>query len=177
MISERSLLAGVAISVSCLLATGCGDATPTGATEQPIRAAVASSPRTLLPCPSAASLSASATIGRGGGVLAAGGSLLVVPAGAVRNPVELTFTVPASDIMRVDIAAKGAVHFVFERPVWVSIDYSRCPLRVVARRRIGVWYIDGHTTRLIEYMGGYTHPGRARATFSTSHLSTYALAY
>jgi hypothetical protein len=178
--SSRSLrYAGTACTTLTILVAGCDslqdDPTAPGPQIARVAPRVSSRPQ-LVPCPSTETSSASATVGPDGGVLTAAGSSILIPPGAVREPTDFTLTVPASDILEVDIAARDRDHFRFVGRVWVTVDYSRCPSSEVAGHRLGVWYIDPVTRELLEYRNVYLGAGRTTATFFTSHLSTYALA-
>ena len=132
-------------------------------------------PQSLLYCPSARSMQASATIGRDGGVVGVGGFSMRVPGGAVSDPTRFTLQVPASQYLEVEISAEGQKHYQFQRAVMVTLDYSRCALDLRAGD-FSAWYIDSDTKEPLANMGGHDDRGRRRITFFTNHLSGYAIA-
>jgi hypothetical protein len=99
-----------------------------------------------------------------------------VPAGAVLVPTLIQVTTPASRYMEVDISVPGVEHFVFELPVTVTIDYGRCSRSDLDKAQLTAWYIDSETKALLEAMGGVDDKVARTVTFTTPHLSGYALA-
>ena len=182
---HRSSLFRAALSVGLITAlAACADTGPTAPSAASSRVATpslaASRPANkppLLVCPGGRLQQASAVIGPSGGTLALGGHLMVVPEGAVPEPIEFTMTVPPSRYMEVDISAAGVEHYVFERPVAVVIDYTRCRGPQLPTSAVSVWYIDGLRKELLENMGGVDDRYSRRVQFSTNHLSSYAIAY
>lgn len=129
-----------------------------------------------LACPSSVAQSTSAVIGPRGGVLTIGGSALAVPPGAVPAATNFTFTLPASDLMQVEVHADGVEHYVFKRPVAVTVDYSRCAAATDAiPQSFGAWYFDPQTRKGLQFMGGVDIRALHRVVFATSHLSGYAI--
>ena len=129
----------------------------------------------LIECPTTTSLSADATIGPLGGTLSLGGMQVVLPLGAVLQPTHLVLTVPASRYMEIDVSVPGTDHFLFEKPIIVTIDYSRCDA-AVTRAALSAWHIDGTTNELLEQMLSIDDKLNHRVVFTTGHLSVYALA-
>lgn len=130
----------------------------------------------LLVCPSTESYTASATIGRDGGSLTAGGMTISLPAKAVNRPTLFTMTVPASQYVEVEIVAESDAHFNFDKRVSITMDYSRCN-DDLSERPLSAWHIDTKSKALLKQMHGRTDRRDARVTFGTDHLSGYALAW
>ena len=165
------------------LVAGCGDLTTEPAAGSPARRAALSTaggtgPK-LLECPSAApAQQGKALIGVLGGTVAAGGTRMVAPAGAVLRLTPFEVVVPQSQYMEVDVHATGLLSFLFKRPVSITIDYSRCaPDALPAGATPRAVYIDGETKQILEDMGGVVDRAARTITFSTGHLSGYAVAY
>jgi hypothetical protein len=78
--------------------------------------------------------------------------------------------------MEVDITANDLASFLFQSAVTVTIDYSRCPTSVTAGKTLTVWHINPQTKQLLTNMGGVNDAGLRRITFTTDHLSGYAIA-
>ncbi len=139
------------------------------------RAAATVANPSLLACPVDTSASASAVIDRRGGKISVGNFSLRVPPHAVRTPTLITFNVPASPYLEVEIHAAGTQHYQFERSVRIVLDYSRCA-NSVRPSTLDAWYIDSSTKSMITPMRGFNDRGRERLVFWTDHLSGYALA-
>jgi hypothetical protein len=134
------------------------------------------SPRLLI-CPSLLpTVSVSGTLDALGGTLSAGAVRLEVPAGALAEPTLLAVAVPPSLFMETRLDAVGIEHFVFQQPVTVTIDYSRCS-RVPQGATLRAVYIDPITKRIREDMGGTVDADAHTLTFTTGHFSSYAVAY
>ncbi|HEU4564449.1 MAG TPA: hypothetical protein VFS05_07370 [Gemmatimonadaceae bacterium] len=130
----------------------------------------------LLVCPADTTLTTSGIIGPLGGTLQVGGASITLPPGAVLAPTPFTLTVPASRYMEVEIHAGDAEHFVFVIPATIAISYARCQGEVTAASPLRAWYIDSVTNALLELMGGQDDRAARRVTFTTGHLSGYAIA-
>jgi hypothetical protein len=79
--------------------------------------------------------------------------------------------------MEVDIRANNFTSFLFNSPISVSIDYSRCDPASTDGRALSVWHIDEQSKALLQNMGGVNDPVARKITFSTPHLSGYAIAF
>jgi hypothetical protein len=130
----------------------------------------------IVECPASETHSTSAWIGPLGGSLSLDGSSVTVPLGAVLVPTFITMTIPAGNYMQVDVSAAGVDHYVFERPVTMTIDYSRCTRTDIDLRPLSIWYIDSSTHELLENMGGTDDKIARKVTFGTPHLSGYVIA-
>lgn len=130
----------------------------------------------LLECPSNQTTTTSAIVGLLGGVIKLGGTSITVPSGALTAPTLLQVTVPASRYMEIDVTAVGFTSFLFQQPVSVTIDYSRCTRNDIDQKTLHVWHIDPVTKQLLEDMGGTDDKASRQITFSTGHLSGYAVA-
>lgn len=159
----------VAILLASVL-SACADITP------PEQAALNGSSSRLVECPINTTKSTSGLIGPLGGTLLLDGHAVVIPAGAVPALTEFKLTVPASRFVEVQITAKGQEHFVFDAPIAGVISYARCTRSDIDNVPLSVWYIDGETKALLENMGGLDDKLTRTVTFSTGHLSSYAVA-
>lgn len=112
-----------------------------------------------------------------GGSLTLAGTTVTVPAGAVSLPTSFVVTIPASQFMEIEVHALGLDSFIFATPATITIDYSRCSTSNVDTEPLSAWHIDVTTKELLEDMGGSDDKLLNRFTFSTGHLSGYALAY
>jgi hypothetical protein len=61
--------------------------------------------------------------------------------------------------------------------VSVAIDYSRCSAAEANKAPLSVWHIDSQTGQLLEPMGGVDDKSTHSITFTTGHLSGYAVAF
>lgn len=130
----------------------------------------------LIECPSTETSTTSAVVGLLGGVIQLGGTSITIPSGALATPTLLQVTIPASRYMEIDVTAVGFTSFLFQQPVSVTIDYSRCTRSDLDQQTLHVWHIDPVTKQLLDDMGGTDDKASKRITFSTGHLSGYAVA-
>ena len=132
--------------------------------------------RRLIECPKQQPDTNSGLIGVLGGTVAAAGSSISLPQGALLGATLIKMTVPASTYMEVDVTANGLLTFLFLKPVTITIDYSRCPSSVTAGKTLSVWHINTQTKVLIRNMNGVNDPLQRKMSFTTDHLSGYAIA-
>ena len=169
--TATKLLIGLAFS----FAAACADsATSVTAVHDPL--AAASSSPVLVECPTDDLVQSSGLVTPLGGTVSAGGTTITVPPGAVLLPTTITVTVPPSQFMEVDITANDASSFVFQLPVTVSLSYARCTRSDIEKDALSVWYIDSATKALLQNMGGGDDKTARTVTFTTDHLSGYAVA-
>ena len=144
----------------------------------PGAATVTASDPQLLVCPTADTHIARATIGPEGGWLGVRGASITIPPGAVPSPTAFELIVPASPYMEIEINAVGADSYTFAQPATVTINYARCPDDAAPPGALlkGV-YIDLVTNQVLAVMGGQDDKSNHKITFSTGHLSGYAVAY
>jgi hypothetical protein len=169
-LARRTLLATLLAAV----VAGCGDSGTAGPVGAPQHSLLA--PLSFVACLTAEELTATDTILPDvGGTVAVGRTSITVPPGAVLEPTAITLTIPASAIAEVRITANGKEHLTFQRPVSVTIDYGHCGGLTLGLLPVSVWYIDEVTRQLLEYMGGVDDKHSRTITFSTGHLSGYAI--
>jgi len=131
---------------------------------------------TLISCPTTTAQSVTQHIGLSGGVLALGNTRVVIPFGAVLVPEDFTLTIPESPYAEIRVRAGSAEHYLFQQPVLMSIDYSRCASPELDQRALSVWNIDEDSRALLEQMTGVDLKLTHTITFTTIHLSGYAVA-
>jgi hypothetical protein len=183
------MLYRIAFSLAAIALVGCSDValpgpgpgrigtdtTQTDTTQQtPDTTGI--SQRRLIECPTTQAVASAVFIGVLGGVVSAAGSSILIPPAALLSSTLITFTVPASTFMEVDITANNLASFLFRANVIVAIDYSRCPTSVTEGKTLTVWQINPQTKALIQNMNGVNDPAQRRMTFTTDHLSGYAIA-
>lgn len=171
MQSHRRGFVTIAILASAV-AGACVEA-PTSVTP-PARSDVLASGPKFVACSDRTPSSTVATVGPLGGLLSVAGHSISIPAGAVLAPTLFTIEVPQSDIAEVEIHAVGVEHFLFEVPVTVTMSYAGC--NASENSQLSVWYIDRATRERLEYMGGSVDRSARTVTFTTGHLSGYAIA-
>ena len=130
----------------------------------------------LIQCPTNQAATATAVVGPLGGLVDVGGTSIQIPAGALLSPATVTVTIPESQFMEIDISVEGVEHFIFELPVVVTLSYARCNRSNFDTTPLSVWYINGETNELLEPMGGIDDKLLKTITFTTGHLSGYAVA-
>ncbi|HYC50705.1 MAG TPA: hypothetical protein VEB19_06315 [Gemmatimonadaceae bacterium] len=163
--------AGIAILVACTAPEITG---VRGSDEAATR--TLSGPANLIECPSSGSVSGSRLITPLGGLLSVGGVSISIPVGALLTNSLVTVTVPESRYLEVDISVEGHEHFIFELPVVVTMSYARCSRSNINLRPLSAWYIDSETKAPLENMGGLDNKLLRTVTFTTGHLSGYAIA-
>jgi hypothetical protein len=167
-----SLVAGLAVSLAA-----CADQGITGPTAQVSAKRDKGRTPPLLVCPVHRTQEASAVIGPAGGTLAVGRSVMVVPQGAVSEPTEFTMTIPKSQYLEVEIDAAGYDHYLFDAPVSITLDYTRCKGQKFQDAPLSAWYIDSGSKEPLAEMAGVDERPSRLLTFWTDHLSGYAAAY
>jgi hypothetical protein len=130
----------------------------------------------LLECPTNTTLQTQATVGLLGGVVQLGGTVVSIPVGALLEPTTIVVTIPASRYMEIDVSVPGTTSFLFQQPIAVTIDYSRCQRNNISLAPLQVWHIDLTTNTLLEEMPSIDSKLTQTITFTTGHLSGYALA-
>jgi hypothetical protein len=172
----RGMRRGIAVLAAVVAATvSCGEPRATTGVGRP-RSDRSSLPN-LLQCPTNQTQSSQALVGVLGGTVQVGGTSITIPAGALSVPTLITVTVPASQYVEIDVRANDLLSFLFNAPVSVTIDYSRCTRANIANDTLSVWHIDPSTNTLLEDMGGVDDKTHETITFSTGHLSGYAVAF
>jgi hypothetical protein len=112
-----------------------------------------------------------------GGTVSLGGTAVRIPVGALAAATTITLTVPASQYMEIEVTANNLTSFVFQQAVSVTIDYSRCSAAEASKSPLSVWHINTQTKQLLENMGGVDDKTTHSITFTTGHLSGYAVAF
>jgi len=160
-----------------LASAGCGE---NGGTEPetPSEALFSAGP-SLIQCPTSETLRSLPTLALPlvETIVSVGGTSITIPAGAVLSPTLITVTVPASKYMEISVRANDLAHFIFQQPVEVTIDYSRCTRSDIDRAPVEAWYINAVTKQMLEDMDGVDDKATRRITFRTGHLSNYAVAF
>lgn len=157
-----------ALAVAAALLTSCDNPTA------PALSLTAVDGAQLLACPTTTPQSTSRlVIPVLGGLVSLDGSSIAIPSLALSLPTRISVAIPASEYMQVDIQANDLLHYLFKRPVQVTIDYSRCG---DVQGDLTVWYIDPTTKERLADMGGTDNRALRRITFTTDHLSSYAIA-
>jgi hypothetical protein len=132
-------------------------------------------PATLAVCPTYQTQSTSSILGALGGTVSLGGTSVVVPVGDLLSATTIALTIPASQYMEIGVTANGG-HFLFQQAIAITIDYSRCS-PTIQQKTLSVWNIDPNTKQLLQNMGGIDNKLTHQITFTTIHLSGYALAF
>lgn len=100
-----------------------------------------------------------------------------IPVAAVDGSTGIAVNVPASPYFEVQFTANGGEHYTFDRPITVTVDYSRCPdSSIRSHAALRVVYVDGETRQPLEDMGGVVDSVARTITFQTGHFSSYVIA-
>lgn len=132
---------------------------------------------TLLDCPATADSTATATIGTTGGALQLNGHRMDVPKGALKGQKDFRAHVQSSRYLEVDFSADGHASYKFDKPVQLTLDYSRCTDSNLNldTEVLRVYHIDPVTKEILEDMGGVDDKTGRTVKAPTDHLSDYAL--
>ena len=177
MMFERSKSrSGIIVSALAVLlaVTSCGE--PRATAPQASASRSQNTSPTLIECPTNQTSSTSGLVGLLGGIVQLGATGITIPDGALLAPTLIQVTVPASRFMEIDVSAVGFTSFLFQQPVTITIDYSRCNRNDLDPQKLQVWHIDPLTHQMLENMGGVVDPVTQQITFTTGHLSGYAVA-
>lgn len=131
---------------------------------------------TLIDCPTSVTQSTTSRIGPSGGLLAIGNTRVIIPLGAVLFPQDFTLTVPASRFAEIRVRTGMAEHYLFQLPIVMAIDYSRCATPALDQQQLSVWNIDPDSKALLDQMTGVDEKLTHTIVFTTIHLSGYAVA-
>ena len=171
------LLAALAVSVLA----ACGESSVTGPSrtlESPRDSAqnfLLFPPKPLY-CPTSTTQSTTDIIGPLGGLLSIAGTNVVIPPGALLEPVTMTLTVPASNYMEIDVSVQGQTSFLFEKAITIDESYARCTGLIPLLFPLDAWHWDPATKTLLEKMFGIDNKLTKTVTFTTIHLSGYVIA-
>ena len=174
-LSFSTLRRGAAATLVLLAVVSCGEERATG--PEAAATALGLGATGLVQCPTDLSFSAQDLVTPLGGLVSAAGSSISLPAGAVTLPTLITLTVPASKYVEIDVKANNLLSFLFDQPVSITIDYSRCSRSDIDREPLEVWHIDPLTKQLIEKMESVDDKENRTISFTTGHLSGYAIAF
>ena len=173
-----------ALAAAALLTAACADVasgpTRLRATAGPLRVkdrTTEGSAQLLACAPPAAEERAVAVVGPLGGTVRLGNSSVHVPAGALLDATVLEIVAPASAVVEYEIHALGVSHFLFERPVTVTLDYKRCAAELPGNAKGEGVYLRRGPYEVLEHMGGTLDRDAHTLTFTTGHLSGYAVAF
>src|SRR5438270_3375321 len=122
-----------------LLAISCGEGRATAPGGSSSRSE--NSGPSLIECPTNESSTTSALVGLLGGTVQLGATSISIPSGALSVPTLIQVTVPASRFMEIDVTAVGFTSFLFQKPVSVTVDYSRCNRGDIDQATLHVWHI------------------------------------
>ena len=129
-----------------------------------------------LACATSGRKKAHGVIGPEGGSIAIGSTVLTLPAGAVTAPQRFDVELPPSDFLEVGVSARGYASFRFEKPVTVTVDYSRCAIADLSLLGAAMFHVDESTGELLEKMHTVIDEQARTITFTTPHLSVYIMA-
>jgi hypothetical protein len=132
-------------------------------------------PRPLY-CPTSQTQTTTNVVDALGGLLSVAGTTVLVPAGALLGPTQITVTVPASNFMEIDVTVAGTEHFLFELPITVTVSYARCSSFLARFFPLTAWHWDPETRKFLERMPSIDNKLTRTVTFTTPHLSGYIIA-
>jgi len=128
----------------------------------------------LLACSPQPYASSSALIGPNGGTLRVAGHVLVVPRGALLQPVLITAEAPRDTVASVRLSPEG-LRFAAGRPAVLSLDYSNCPLGRLQLRKHIAYTTDN--LNVLSLLLSTDNLLLARVSAPLEHFSRYAVAW
>jgi hypothetical protein len=134
---------------------------------------------TLAVCPSSQDQSASSGLLDPllGGSVSIGGTSVLIPVGALLSAQTINLDIPASQYMEIEVTANTPTgHLVFQQPITITIDYSRCSPDIQAKT-LSVWNIDPNSHQLLQNLGGIDNKLTHQITITPNHISGYAIAF
>ena len=170
-------LRGAVAALSLLATLSCGEERATDVLGPSDNAQAAVTPGDLVECPTSQTLTTQALVTPLGGTVTLGNTSITIPSGALVLPTLIRITIPASRYVEVDVTANALTSFIFNTPVKITVDYSRCTRTDIDRAPLSVWYIDSATKEPLQNMGGVDDKVARSVTFETGHLSGYAIAF
>jgi hypothetical protein len=163
-----------ALSAAAILVVAACDADRT--TPTILEPQYSSSGPVLVECPSSESASAEGTLGATGGSITLKNHRLSLPLQAVTSPTKFRLSENPSKYMELDLRAGDQASFGFNKPVSITIDYSRCTRSNIDKGPLSVWKIDPATKALLKQMNAVDDKTGRTITFASDSLSTYSIA-
>jgi hypothetical protein len=189
-------LRGLLLGAALLLTASCGADGPTSPTKAPVPAASGTQPTVsndlvggllggvggvtggllngLLSCSPQPYASTTQTIGPAGGIIRVGRQSLVIPAGALNAPVQITAEVPSDEVSSVRFSPEGLQFNRGHSPV-VTLDYSSCPAG-----RLQIFKHVAYTTERLQILNLLTSLDNLllmKVSAPIEHFSRYAVAW
>jgi hypothetical protein len=169
LLLSLSLLATLALTISCTADLPTGPEIPA---PSPSLIGSLLGPTGLLKCTPLPYATATATIGRLGGVLKVGPHKLTVPPGALTAPVTITAVAPSETVNRVQFTPAG---LQFEVPAALTMSYANCNLLgLLLPKRIA--YVNGGLD-ILYYLLSIDNLLAKKVTGKLNHFSSYAIAW
>lgn len=162
------LLRGVLLGGAALALLSCADRAPLAPRTSPSLIGATG----LLRCSPRPADSVTQTIGPDGGTLSVGAHRLVIPAGALVEPVTITAVAPSDTVNQVRFQPQG---LVFLRPASLTMSYANCSLlgSLVPNR---IAYTSDALV-ILEYLVSFDDLFSRSVTGQVQHFSTYAIAW
>lgn len=128
----------------------------------------------FLPCPNEKEIQETQTIGEEGGTLRLGEHRLVLPSGAVGEPIRFTATLLADKTLKLRLQANGEETYQFKQPAALTLSYGRCE-PPSDPQRLRILKIDPKTGEVVKDLDGEVNPRERTVTARLETLSIYTL--
>lgn len=160
-----------ALGLLCALLVACSGDMPSGPrTETGDGQAVSTANAQLFACETADFGSVTQRVGPEGGRIEIGPHVLIIPSGAVSNPVDITASAPASLHVGVSLAPHG---LEFQDDATLILSYKHCKS---LPRQPKVAYVDDAQSSILDVLPSKHDKLRKAVTASLGHFSGYAIA-
>ena len=164
------------VSVTALLGIGLlsGSCASDGSPPTGISAALTTQPSAsgLLQCSKLPSTSVKQTIGSTGGAMRIGPQLLLVPSGALAQPVTISGKTAGGPGNAVDFKPVG---LVFLKPVYLVLSYANCTTAGSSASRAVAYTTD--SLAILYYVPSSDNTSAQQVTGQIFHFSNYAIAW
>ena len=171
MVRHARVVAVITLLGIGLLSVRCASdgSPPTG-----ISAALTTQPSAsgLLQCSKLPSTSVKQTIGSTGGAMRIGPQLLLVPSGALAQPVTISGKTAGGPGNAVDFKPVG---LVFLKPVYLVLSYANCTTAGSSASRAVAYTTD--SLAILYYVPSSDNASVQQVTGQISHFSNYAIAW
>jgi hypothetical protein len=128
----------------------------------------------LLTCTPLPSASTVQTVGPAGGTLLVGPHRLVIPAGALAAPVQITAEAPSDSVNSVRLLPHGLT-FAAGKPARLTLSYANCPLLGQLLPKRIVYTSD--LLHILEWLISVDELLARRVSANLGHFSRYAIAW
>ena len=136
----------------------------------------------LLACRWTSGASAESVVGREGGSISIAVHTIRIAPGALAGPTTIRVTVPAGELLALQVELASRDEGTLIRPVDATISYARCPRQDLRRRTLTILSLGEQVESITPASEGVfvvatDDPESLEVSFQIVHRGTYAVAY